>query len=54
MKKIIIIPLMLALAACKTMPGVVSCDNADRVRAAAALAMQALDRACPIPGDGVY
>lgn len=37
----------LLLAACQSMPAV-TCDNADRVRAAAALALRALDRVCPM------
>lgn len=36
----------LLLAACQSMPAV-SCENADRVRMAAALALRALDRVCP-------
>lgn len=44
----LILPLaLLALSACTTMP-TPSCATADRVRAAAALALQALERACPI------
>ncbi|WP_161626741.1 hypothetical protein [Sphingobium lactosutens] len=39
-------PLFL-LTACQSMPAV-NCENADRVRAAAALALRALDRVCPI------
>lgn len=45
MKKIWIM-LPLALTACKTTE-VVNCGNAARVRAAAVLAVQAVDRACP-------
>ncbi|WP_156448161.1 hypothetical protein [Sphingobium sp. CCH11-B1] len=40
-----LLPLLL-LAGCTTMPAV-NCANADRVRAAAALALQTLDRVCP-------
>ncbi len=40
--------ILLALSGCATMQSAVTCDNAARVRAAAALAMQALDRVCPI------
>lgn len=39
---------LLAIAACSTTSNLVSCDNADKVRAAATLAIQAVDRACPI------
>ena len=46
MKSLLPLALLCALTACKTMP--VSCTNAPKVRAAAALALQALDRACPI------
>ncbi|MEA3390009.1 MAG: hypothetical protein U9R64_12165 [Pseudomonadota bacterium] len=38
----------LALGMCATLP-TVNCANADRVRAAAALALQTLDRVCPAP-----
>ncbi|MEZ7273916.1 hypothetical protein NYF14_10645 [Sphingobium sp. 10 DY56-G10] len=38
-------PLM--LGACQSMPAV-SCENAHRVRLAAALALRALDRVCPL------
>lgn len=41
---LILLPL---LASCATIP-TPSCDNAARVRAAAALALQALDRVCPM------
>lgn len=51
MKLILPLALLLSLTACKTMP--VSCDTAPRVRAAAALALQALDRACPIDLENV-
>lgn len=45
----LILPLaLLALTACTTLPTAVSCTNAPKVRAAAALALQALERACPI------
>ncbi len=37
----------LLLTACQSMPAV-SCDNADRVRMAAALALRALNRVCPL------
>lgn len=40
-----LLPLLL-LTGCASMPAV-SCDNADKVRAAAALALQTLDRVCP-------
>ena len=43
-----LIPL-LRLTGCATTQSAVSCDNADRVRAAAALALTALDRVCPSP-----
>lgn len=39
-----LLPLLL-LASCKSLP--VNCDSAERIRVAAALALQALDRACP-------
>ncbi len=42
---IVLAPLL--SAACQSMPAV-SCENADRVRVAAALALRALDRVCPI------
>lgn len=45
MKHLILLPL-LALTACAT--PVATCDNAAKVRAAAALALQALERACPL------
>lgn len=45
MKRALILVALLALPGCKTMPEV-SCANADRVRAAAALALQTLDRVC--------
>lgn len=48
MKRFPILFMTLALGMCATMPSAVSCDNAGRVRAAAALALQALDRVCPI------
>ncbi|MCC4234470.1 hypothetical protein LL253_17500 [Sphingobium soli] len=38
---------LLMLTACQSMPAV-SCENADRVRMAAALALRALDRVCPL------
>lgn len=38
---------LLFLAGCTTMPAI-SCDNADKVRAAAALALKTLDRVCPV------
>jgi len=38
----------LALPGCTATQSLVTCDNAARVRAAASLAMQALDRACPM------
>lgn len=41
---IVLVPLL--LTACQSIPAV-SCDNADRVRLAAALALRALDRVCP-------
>jgi len=37
----------LLLTGCQSVPAV-SCDNADRVRLAAALAIRALDRVCPL------
>lgn len=37
----------LLLAACQSVPAV-SCDNAIRVRLAAALALRALDQVCPL------
>lgn len=43
-----LIPLLAILSGCATIPSAVSCDSAPRVRAAAALALQALERACPI------
>ena len=44
-----LIPLLL-LASCNGhLHSVVSCENAVKVRTAATLALQALDRACPIP-----
>jgi hypothetical protein len=39
---------ILLLAGCTTMPSV-NCAKADRIRAAAALALQTLDRVCPAP-----
>lgn len=44
---------LLAITACTTLPSAVSCTNAPKVRAAAALALQALDRACPIDLENV-
>lgn len=44
----ILIPLLL-LTGCATTQKTVSCKNADRARAAAALALTALDRVCPSP-----
>ena len=41
-----LVPLLL-LAGCQSVPAV-NCANAARVRAAAALALQTLDRVCPI------
>ena len=41
-----LLPLLL-LSGCASIPAV-NCDNATRVRAAATLALQALDRVCPI------
>ena len=41
-----LLPLLLLLTGCATMPAV-SCDNADKVRAAAALALRTLERVCP-------
>lgn len=40
-----LLPLLL-LTGCASMPAV-SCDNADKVRAAAALALRTLERVCP-------
>ena len=48
MKRFTAIPLVLCLGLCTTLPSAVSCTNAPKVRAAAALALQALERACPI------
>lgn len=45
MKALLLLPL---LASCASVPAI-SCDNADRVRAAAALALQAIERVCPAP-----
>lgn len=45
MKRALILIAALALTGCETMPEV-TCANADRVRAAAALALQTLDRVC--------
>lgn len=42
-----LLPLLL-LAGCQTMPKV-NCANAEKARAAAAIALAALDRVCPIP-----
>lgn len=42
----ILVPLLL-LTGCATTQRTVSCENADRARAAAALALQVLDRVCP-------
>lgn len=38
---------LLALASCVTMPAV-GCDKAEKVRAAATLALRAVDRVCPL------
>lgn len=46
---ILLAPLL--LAACQSMPAV-GCDNANRVRLAAALALRALDRVCPLQQAG--
>lgn len=43
-----LIPALALLSGCTTIPSAVSCDSAPRVRVAAALALQALERACPI------
>ena len=37
----------LLLTGCKSVPAI-SCDNADRLRAAATLAITALERVCPM------
>ncbi len=41
-----LLPLLL-LAACKSMP--ISCANAAKIRAAAEVTVEAIDRACPSP-----
>lgn len=41
----------LLLTACQSMPAV-SCENANRVRLAAALALRALNRVCPLQQAG--
>ncbi len=40
--------LLLCLPGCTTLQSAVTCNNAARVRAAAVLAIQALDRTCPM------
>lgn len=47
MKKSIAFAFVL-LAGCNTIPKTVNCDKAEKVRLAAALALQTLDRVCPI------
>lgn len=49
MKRLIIAALPLCLPACTTLQKV-DCAKADKVRAAATLALQTLDRVCPAPG----
>lgn len=48
MGKFLSIAALVALSGCATTSKIVNCDNAAKVRAAAALAIQAVDRACPI------
>ena len=48
MRKIIWLLPALALSGCATTSKIVNCENASRVRAAAVLAIQAVDRACPL------
>ena len=47
MKRMILLA-PLALSFCAHLPAS-SCANADRLRLAAALALQTLDRVCPVP-----
>lgn len=52
MKRFTALPLVLCLGLCASLP-TPTCDTAPKVRAAAALALQALDRACPIDMENV-
>ncbi|MEJ7933472.1 hypothetical protein WG907_04270 [Sphingobium sp. AN558] len=45
MKRFLLLPVLL-LAGCASVPAV-NCTNAAKVRAAATLALQAIDRVCP-------
>lgn len=46
-----ILPIILLLSGCTVTQKFVNCDNAEKARAAIALAYQALDRACPLPTE---
>jgi len=46
MRRLLPLPALLLVGMCQTLP--VSCANAPQARAAAALALQALDRVCPM------
>lgn len=48
MKRFLPLPALLLVGMCASLPPV-NCTNAAKVRAAATLALQAIDRVCPAP-----